>query len=285
MSSFQKVIKYGAITFAILLAVGIITAIASAALSIISIVTGNNFITHRRDLVTIDESKRFSDVSSLDIDIAYGNLTIRPGDSFHVEANDVLEEFEMKVNNKGTLIIRDRKKRIDFIWFKFNINTDIHSNITLYVPTDYQLEKTEIIAGAGKVDIDSINTKKLIIDAGAGSMECSNVSASEVNLNGGAGTMTFTNVYFKDMDLDCGVGKIEFDGVLLGENNIDCGIGNVELDIASPEEDYDLSIDSGIGRVRLNDKRISKEYRRNNNASSSIDIDGGIGYIDIRFGM
>lgn len=41
MSSFQKVVKYGAITFAIVLAIGIITSIVSVAIGVFSFVTGN----------------------------------------------------------------------------------------------------------------------------------------------------------------------------------------------------------------------------------------------------
>lgn len=284
MSSFQKVIKYGAITFAILLTVGIISAIASTAVSVISFFTGNFFYSSNgKDIATVDEKENFTDVRSLDIDIATGNLTITEGDRFLVEADNVSEDFEMKVTKNGTLIVRERKKGFHFLWFNFNLKKDFNSNITLYVPTNYQLEEAAISSGAGKVSMENFRAEKLTIDAGAGNIKGNNLSSSEVNLDGGAGSVTFIDVVFEDMDLNCGVGNVEIDGVLLGNNIIDCGIGNVELEIDSHEEDYDLDIDSGLGKVRLNGKRISKDYRRDNDASSSIEIDGGIGNIDINF--
>ena len=55
MSSFQKVIKYCAVAFAILLAVGIITGIARAALSVVSLVSGDLIYRYdRHDLQDTD---------------------------------------------------------------------------------------------------------------------------------------------------------------------------------------------------------------------------------------
>lgn len=286
MSSFQKVIKYGAVTFAMLLAVGIISAIANAALSVVSLVSGD-FIYHSdsRDTVAVNEREDFTGVSGLDIDIAYGNLTITKGDGdgFQVEANDVTKDFEMKVSRKGTLILHEKNRYFNLRWFNFNKNTKYHSNITLYLPEDCQLKDVVIDSGAGRVQMDSFEANKLIVNAGAGNIEGDSITANKVSLDGGAGSVTFTNVDFKNMDIDCGVGNVRIAGILSGENTLDCGIGNVDIEIDASEEDYDLDIESGLGKVRLNGKRIAKDYRKNNNASSLIEIDGGIGDVDLKF--
>lgn len=284
MNSFQKVIKYGAITLAVLLAITIISGIANATVSIFSIFAGDYFfVSKHKNASSIDKRESFADVESLDIDIASGNLIITTGDQFLVEADDVSEDFEMKVTNGGTLVIRERKRGFDFPGIYFNVNKNIVSDITLYIPMDYQLKEAKIDTGAGKVEIDHLSAEKLIIDAGAGNIIGSNLSASEVKLNGGAGKMTFENVTFRDMKLDSGVGNVEIQGVLLGENSIDCGVGNIDIVIDGREEDYDLDIETSLGSARLNGRRISKEYRTNNDASSFIEIDGGVGSIDIKF--
>lgn len=284
MNSFQKVIKYGAITFAVLLAITIISGITNAAVSIISLVDGDYMFNSKPKKVTsFDDRESFTDVESLDIDIASVNLVITEGDRFLVEANDISEDFEMKVTNRGTLVIRERKKGTHFLWFYFNVNSNYFSDLTLYIPSGYQLKEAKINTGAGKVVMDNLSTEKLIIDAGAGSIKGNKLSASKVDLNGGAGLISFDDVIFKDMDLDSGVGKVEINGVLLGNNTIDCGIGDIDIEIDDREENFDLDIETGLGDFRLNGRRITKEYRKNNNASSSIKIDGGIGDIDINF--
>jgi len=284
MNSFQRVIKYGAITLAVLLAITIISGIANAAVSIISIFAGDYIIiSGRKNVSSFDKRESFADVESLDIDIVSGNLVIKQGDQFFVEADDVTNDFEMKVTNNQTLKIRERKKGIEFLGFYFNINKKIVSDITIYIPANYQLEETKINTGAGKVEIDRLITKKLIIDAGAGNIKGSNLDASEVKLNGGAGKMIFDNVIFRNMKLDSGVGNVEIHGALLGDNRIDCGIGNMDIELYGHEADYDLDIETGLGNARINGRRISKKYRTNNDASSYIEIDGGIGSIDIKF--
>jgi DUF4097 and DUF4098 domain-containing protein YvlB len=287
MSSFQKVIKYCAVAFAILLAVGIITGIARAALSVVSLVSGDLIYRYDRhdlqDTDVVNESEDFTGVRSLDIDIASGNLTITQGEGFRVEADDVTEDFEMKVTGKGTLILREKNKNFNFLWFHYNTNKKFNSNITLYLPADCQLNDVAVDTGAGKIRMDSFQADKLVVNAGAGNIEGDSITANEAILDGGAGSVSFTNVNFRNMDIDCGVGNVRIGGILLGKNTIDCGIGNVDLEIDAREEDYDLDIQSGLGKVRLNGKRISKDYRKDNDASSYIEIDGGIGDVDINF--
>lgn len=284
MSSFQKVIKYGAITFAIVLAIGIITSIVSAVVGIFSFVTGNVGLGMRRGYVErFNESHKFSNVKSLDIDITAGDLEILRGKDFLVEANDVSKEFNMDLSRDGTLKIRERQRGISFLWFNFNVNNNISTKIQVYIPENYKLNTTSIDAGAGKLAIEELNTEKLRISAGAGKIDGYNIVADNATIDGGVGSFNMENVTFNDMDLNCGVGKVFLEGVFEGDNKIDCGVGDLDIEIRGNIDDYNIKIDNGLGQVRLNGERISREYRKNNNKFDSLDIDGGVGSVDITF--
>jgi DUF4097 and DUF4098 domain-containing protein YvlB len=293
MSTFQKVIKYCAIAFAVMLAIGIITTMASAATAIISLVSGVSGKFVHRDSVNVDFnqdritrkdlSESFQDVKNLDIDIDTGSLQVINGDTLRVEAENVPDDFEAKVTSNGTLILREKARRINFLWFNFNINNNLNSKIILYLPADLKLKETEIDTGAGKVTIEGLSTKELFISAGAGNVDGRNIQADKVVLDGGVGSVSFKDIYFEDMDLDCGVGNVWIEGKVIGDSTIDCGVGNVDLNLIGRPEDYDFDIEAGVGRVRLNGERISKEYRKNNEAASSIEIDGGVGNVEINF--
>jgi hypothetical protein len=290
MSSFQKVIKYCAIAFAILLGIGIISGIANAAFAIVSVVSGvsnhNNFNfnfnnNNSKNEKTIDFSETYSDVTSLDLDNATGELKIRIGDTFKVEAENVSENFEAKVNSNGKLTIRENRNKIEFFWFQFDGFNSPNSKITVYLPVDFVAEEAKINTGAGTVSVEGLKAEYLLISAGAGNISGSNLVADEVKIEGGVGNVNFSDVNFADADFDCGVGNLYIEGVLLGENKIDCGVGEVDLDLKGDVDDYDLDIDSGVGTVRLNGEKIRDSRNSNSGADNSIKVDGGVGNVKI----
>ena len=282
MSSFQKTIKYCAIAFAVLLGVGIISGIANAVFAVVSLVSGGGFISHNNNNEkTINFSKTYSDVRSLDLDNATGELKIRIGETFKVEAENVSESFEAKVSSNGELIITENKNKIDFLWFQFDGLNSPNSKITVYLPADFVAEEAKINTGAGTVSVEGLRTEYLMISAGAGNITGSNLVANEVKIDGGVGNVHFSDVNFTDADFNCGVGNLDIEGILLGENKIDCGVGEVDLDLKGDLGDYELDIDSGVGTVRLNGEKIRDSHNSNNWADNSIEVDGGVGNVKI----
>jgi DUF4097 and DUF4098 domain-containing protein YvlB len=281
MSSFQRVIKYCAIAFAILLAVGIISGIVQVAVAVVSVVSGNTFTV--RNEKTVDYEEAFENVRSINIDIATGDLTIKTGDTFRVEAVNVTNGFKAKMSGNGTLLIDENHNNLRFFWFNLNGIYNPNSKITVYLPADFVAKRADINCGAGKVTIEKLQADDLVISAGAGNINGSELTAKEVKIDGGVGNVDLEKVQFEDADFNCGVGNLRVEGSLLGDNKIDCGVGEVNLELQGNEEDYDLDIDAGIGTIRLNGEKISKGTRRNSDAENSIKIDGGVGSVKINF--
>lgn len=279
MSSLQKVIKYVAMAFAIMLAIGIITGMANAAITVVSLVSGNIDSTNRSEQ-TVDVMTDFVGVKSLEINNSSGTFKILPGDTFRVEASNVSKDFQAKVNSNGVLIIDDDN---DFIFFDININGFHHPNskITLYLPDDFIAEKVQIDSGAGSVTIEELYTEYLHISAGAGNITGNNLSADEVKVDGGVGNIKLRDVRFEEADFNSGVGNLSIEGVLLGKTKIDCGVGEVELDLIGNINDYDIDVDSGVGTIRVNGEKLSDSDKIDNNADNSIKVDGGVGNVNI----
>ncbi len=282
MSSTQRVIKYCATAFAVLLAVGIITSIAGLAFSVISVVSGGEISIGGWNGKTIDVSESFEDVKSLDIDNATGTLNIKIGETFKVDAENVSEKFEAKVNSSGKLTISEKSKH-GFLWFDFDGISSPNSKITVYLPADFVAKDVKIDTGAGNVTIEGLKSDTLLISAGAGNVKGSDMTAEEVKVDGGVGSVNLNHVNFNNVDFDCGVGSLNLDGYLSGKTEIDCGVGSVNLDITGKLDDYDLNIDSGVGTVRLNGKKVSGSYNKDNDALNSIEVDGGVGDVNIDF--
>jgi DUF4097 and DUF4098 domain-containing protein YvlB len=292
MNSLQRVIKYCAIGLAIVLAIGIISTIVNIVVGIVSISSGRTWkgnllnIRHRyetEDVKTVDFSDTFNGVKSLRIDNSAGELNIKIGDTFQVEARNVIDGFEASVNKHGELSINDNNSDISIFGFHLRGVNNPNAKITVYLPESFVAEEARIDTGAGVVNIDALNAEYLDISAGAGNIKGRNLRANKVKLEGGVGQVSLEQVKFNDANINCGVGNLYIQGELTGDSKCDCGVGEVRLELVGDVNDYDLDLDSGIGTVRVNGSRIREDNERNPSAANSIEIDGGIGNVIINF--
>lgn len=275
MSSSQKTIKYIAMALAVLLAFFIISGMASAAMAIISTVSGKDSVFYSDE--DNDFSQTFTGVKSLHVENDTGSLRIKVGDTFKVEANDVSGQFEARITDNGKLIVSED----DEMNWLFHIG-DPDSKITITLPSDFIAEEAKFNTGAGSVEIDALRAEYLLISAGAGSIKGSNLTAEEVKIEGGVGSVKLDKVHFEDAVFECGVGSLDVDGVLIGDNTIECGIGKVDLRLQGEVEDYRVEVEAGLANVKLNGKKISNSYKSDSEARNLIRIEGGIGSVDLR---
>ncbi len=281
MNSAQRVIKYCAIALAVFLAIGIISFMVNIVHGIVTFTSGSRFRSNNHDYKTVDFDETFSGVRSLNIDNATGTLGIRVGDTFRVEGSNVLEGFKAEVDGKGTLIVSDNESGFQLWGVDFKGINNPKSKITIYVPEDFVAEEVRINTGAGAVNLEDFSTEYLYISAGAGNINGRNLIADKVKVEGGVGSISLGNVTFKDTKFSCGVGNVYISGVLLEENSFDCGVGEVELELTGDIDDYNLDIDSGVGTVRVNGKKIDELNQTNRFAEHSIEVDGGVGNVRI----
>ena len=98
---------------------------------------------------------------------------------------------------------------------------------------------------------------------------------------GGAGALSFEDCALNDIDLDMGVGELSFKGSLGGKCDISLGVGKADFELIGTLDDYEIRVDKGIGAIYIDgESRGNGEYGDGDN---TLDIDGGIGEINIRF--
>lgn len=277
MSEFQKVIKYCAMAFAAFLAFSIITGIVTAVFALAG------FVTYTPGKGVKEISKSFEAVRSLDVEHGLGTLYIKAGegDKILVEARNVNKNLIIDKSAGGKLSVKNEFNFWDFI----NGNNKIgsKSEITIYVPENFEADRVKLDAGAGNINIEFLDTEKLDINAGAGNINGSKITAEQVKLDGGVGDIILAGVNFTDADIDSGVGNIEIQGSLYGKNKIDCGVGNLTLDILQKEDDFNLKLDKGLGSIHINGRKYSNLDWNDSTADNVLDINGGVGNIDINF--
>ena len=265
MTTFQKVIKYLAMAFAIFLAVGIIGGLLSM-LGLFGGFFGGDAVTE--DIKTYEVS---SDIRSLEVKINAADLTIKQGESFSVESN--LKHLTVEDKN-GVLTIKETKK--------FGI-TYTGAVLTLYIPADTVFEKANITTGAGRLTVDHLSADQVNLELGAGEVKIDTLIASTaIDVEGGAGKITISDGALHDLDLEMGVGRLDLTSALTGECDFDLGVGESNITVIGNKDDYKLDIEKGIGNVTVDGESVS-DVKGQGSGNNSIEVSGGVGAINLKF--
>ena len=274
MTTAQKVIKYLATAFAVFLIVTIISAILSGGYALLSalglIHTNKDIVTENLKVISSEEKK----VTTLKIGLAYTNLDIKTGDDFKVETNNSKITFE---ENNGSVKIKEKNRN----WLN---NNNISSNLIIYIPEDMiAIDETKIQTGAGKINIEKLNTQSLYLELGAGDVYIENIIATgETKIDGGVGKAELKSCEINNLKANLGMGEFTFSGKLTGKSKIDSGVGAINIDLVDNKNNYKIDVSKGLGNVTLGGQKLETD-RVYGIGENYLDIDGGIGEIKIDF--
>lgn len=268
MNSVQKVIKYLALAFAILLSVSIIGGIITG-------LTGVSYILSGRNNEAVGEMQVYpieGEISSLSLKLSGAKLKIKTADKFSVESN----HNYISVKSEGGQLCINETKKLFSVYPK-------GVTVILNIPEGFVFDEATVETGAGKVEIDALSADTLKLSLGAGEAEIKNLTAnSRADIDGGAGELNIDGGRLCNLGLDMGVGELTLKSRIEGQSRLDYGIGETKLTLLGSREDYKIEIDKGIGEARVagESMRDDSVYGTGENG---IEIDGGIGAIRIEF--
>lgn len=273
MTTVQRIIKYLAIAFAIFLIVTIFT-------SVLAVINGLAGVLGLRNEEKVNISAgeisgmdfENKDIAIIEIDIAYANLKIKNGDNLRAETNSNYIEC-IQDGNKLKIEEKDHK------W----LSNSNDSELCVYIPQDLEFEKIEINTGAGEINIEKIVTKKLSFELGVGETRINTLNVSDdADIGGGAGKITIESGVINNLEFDMGIGEANISAKLTGKNKIDSGIGSLNINVNGNKEDYEITTSKGFGTIKIDNEEVADDEKIGN-GSNSIDIDGGVGNIEMNF--
>lgn len=267
MTQAQKVIKYCALAFAIFLIVAIIGGIVGC-VSFAYNVFGDGSVSDSEL-----SNHRITDFENLTIEMGAADVEIISGEKFSLKSNH--DKLKVKESD-GRLILSDDNSSWNFGAEKYRV--------VLTIPKNTTLESTTINSGAGKLVVKDFNTKKLDLSVGAGVAELNKVKVTQkTEFEGGAGEINVTDSFFASPQLEIGVGECNFTAEISGNGSVDCGVGEANLSlITADDNDYTVNVSKGIGDVTVNGKSVSDDEKVGN-GKNKLDVDCGVGEVDIRF--
>lgn len=279
MTPFQKIIKYGAIAFAIYLCVMIIGGIVAAITAVFGITMGIESFQNREnsDVVTTKWSQEYSNVANLEINLDYCELEIVEGSTLKVEATDVADNKLVAELKEDKLVIKDRNASRKW----YNLQNFV-PKVTIYLPENCEFEKVDLRTGASETKIYNLKSQKLEIEMGAGKYTIHSITAKDAKIKTGAGEATIENSKFDTLKLDGGVGKLAVTGEISNYADIECGVGKVELNLIGTSQDYKIKASTGLGNFTVNNHSVHDDETIGE-GNVMIKIEAGVGETLVNF--
>lgn len=214
-----------------------------------------------------------SEIHSLDIQIGAADFIIEHGDRFSAESN--LNHLSVSEQNGVLTIIEGNHNQIGINY------TD--AVLKLCVPSDIVFESVAITTDAANLTADSLSTNYLEMDLGAGKVQfgCLNAYANS-DIEGGTGQITIENGILNDLALEMGVGELNLTAALLGNSNLSFGVGKSNLTLIGNKDAYKIDIENDLGNITVDGKTVT-DFSNSGNGQNYIEIEGGIGNVDIVF--
>lgn len=278
MTSFQKVIKYGAIAFAIYLCFLIIGMIIFGITAIFGITTGLEIFENSKDNVAMITKweQEYTNITNLDINLSVCRLTIKKGDMLKVDVSDVSDQFNCEAEG-------DKLKIKDENWNKNMFNTlNYKPEVTIYIPETMEFEEINIETGVNETNIESLKADRVNLKMGVGKYQVNFLSARYAKIETGAGEANIKHAEIEELKLDGGVGKLVLTSKITQKADIDCGVGKMELNLIGLVTDYKIKAGTGLGNFVVNGQKV-KDNQTLGNGNTTVKIDAGIGETVVNF--
>lgn len=208
-------------------------------------------------------------MSSLDIDLKTANLEIKLGDKLLVSTTN---KYVTTYQNNNNIVIQEKKHSL--------LSKD-NNKVIITVPDNFLLDIVEIDITSGSIKIDKLETKRLNLDLGSGTTKINNLLVTDkTKIDCGSGKFLLNNGNLSNLNLDTGLGDTILNTKIIGNSNIETDIGKLELNLIGSINDYELTIDKGVGSIKLNNESL-KDKSVVGTGNNYLLIEGGIGLTSI----
>lgn len=257
----QKVIKYTAMTIAVLVIAGIASGIA-------------NLIEIIFDVSDVGEMRRYEishNVTELEMEIGGAAFSVVYADGFAVESNI----NDLKVSARGDKLFLKEGSTVS------KNRTD--AKIILYVPEGFVFDNAQIETGAGDFSIPSLSAKRISLSLGAGRVEIGELNVEDsAKIEGGAGAFSINGGSIRALEFEMGMGDVSIRTKMLGDCELNFGVGEAELTLLGTPDDYRLDIEKGIGTINVDGADFGSSAVLGT-GDTDLEIECGIGTVNIRF--
>ena len=231
---------------------------------------------HNQQVVVTKWDQEYSNIVSLDINLAVCKLSMQKGDRLKVDVSDVSDQFECKVEG-NELEIRDNKLNRNFL----NMG-NVTPQVTIYVPEDMGFKEVEIKTGVNDTNIEFLKADKLDLEIGVGKYKIQDLLVKSAKIKAGAGEARIENSEIEELKLEGGIGELVFTGRITKTADVDCGMGKVAFHLFGLPSDYKVKAHTGLGSFKVDGQKVS-DHQIIGNGMIEVKVEARVGETTIDF--
>lgn len=186
-------------------------------------------VMEKRDALKLHEGVLDSEFTGLTLDLDVADITVMPGDGFHVEYG-LCNEPEIATANDGTLTIRE--KAADHWWDNIHFTQNIQPYVKVTVPEGTALNLLDVTVDVGDAEVSGQALGALHVDADVG-----NLTLQSLTVQG-------------PVRIEADTGDITFDGSAAGIK-AEADVGNVTLRLPGTAADWTMELETDVGTVMV----------------------------------
>ena len=216
-------------------------------------------------------------VDSLRVQV-HGDLTLRQGPALRVETQNADDSFRCDLQDGKLTVSSDSGQNWLVNW------RGIRQKVIVTLPEGVQLEEALLSVGAGDLEVEGLDARRLTLEGGVGDVICRRLNAAESSqVTMGVGDIEILSGQLQNLEISGGVGDLECAASLLGQCTVESGVGDIDLTLAGSFRDYRIQIKKGVGDVEIDGEDVKNGAYGDAAAPNVLDISGGVGDIEIEF--
>ncbi len=212
-----------------------------------------------------------AEISELDVEVACADISFVSSDSLAVEADTGF----FRVKTKGSKITVEEKGNL----LKLNGSR----KLTVFVPDGFVFDKVTLELGASALEAEVLKARSLSLDTGAGNTRFKELTVTEkADIDCGAGEFTVESSSFRRLDFSLGVGSADITTQIKETAEIESGVGELRLALTDAKANYSFDIETGLGSITFDGAAVRNDTLLGN-GDTRIQLEGGVGSIDVKF--
>jgi len=158
------------------------------------------------------------------------------------------------------------------------------NEIIISVPRGTSLNDVTLNTNNGRIEITDLNANTLKADTSNGAIKTDNVViGSNTSLTTSNGEVDILGAFSDTTYVKTSNGKIVGDGTFNGKTTFKSSNSSITFKNKIKRNDTNIIADTSNGTIRINDSKVGDDFKENNGANNSIDLDTSNGGITINF--
>ena len=203
----------------------------------------------QKDAPELHEGGWDSEFTALRLDVDVAQISIAPGDVFHVEYG-LCNEPEISTADDGTLTIRE--KAPDHWWDGIHFTQNLQPYLKVTVPEGTILSTVDVTVDVGDVDVSKLELGALHVDADVGDLTLQNLTVQgAVDLSADVGNLDCREMAVTGaVQMEVDTGDIAFDGSA-ARIDADTDVGRLKFLLPGAAADWAMELETDVGDITV----------------------------------